>query len=160
MSTDTDPTIVAGAPAAAPDPPSPEPEATSGSTWIADGIVAKVAASAAREVDGVEDLRSANPRRGWVRASERRRGGASVRVADGAASIDIRLVVRDGVAIPRVVDEVRARVIDRVEFATGLTVTTVDVGVVDVVPAPVPVEPEPATGDAGPVPPDVPAGPS
>jgi uncharacterized alkaline shock family protein YloU len=81
-----------------------------------------------------------------------------VRVAEGRASIALRLVVRDGVAIPRVVDEVRARVIDRVEFATGLTVTTVDVGVVDVVPAPAPPEAAPVA-DAGPIPPDVPAGP-
>lgn len=52
--------------------------------------------------------------------------------------------------------------IDRVEFATGMTVTTVDVGVVDVVPPPVTVEPEPAAAgaDAAPIPPDVPAGPS
>lgn len=147
MSTDTNPTIVAGAPAGAPPPDAAaqgaEPGTPDGSTWIADGIVAKVAALAAREVDGVEDLRGVSPRRGWVRAADRRRGGASARVEGGRAVIDVRLVVRDGVAIPRVVDEVRARIIDRVEFATGLTVTKVDVGVVDVVPAPV-ASPEPA----------------
>ena len=153
MSTDSDPTIVAGSPAAQ-EPPAQgagarpaEPGTSDGSTWIADGIAAKVAASAAREVDGVEDLRGTHPRRGWVRASERRRGGASVRVEGDRAEIELRLVVRDGVAIPRVVDEVRARVIHRVEFATGLTVTKVDVGVVDVVPAPSP--PADAVADGG-----------
>ena len=157
MSTDTDPTIVGGSPAAE-EPPAQgagaraaEPGTQDGSTWIADGIVAKVAASAAREVDGVEDLRGTHPRRGWVRASERRRGGASVRVEGGRAAIELRLVVRDGVAIPRVVDEVRARVIHRVEFATGLTVTKVDVGVVDVVTAPSPPSDPPlADGDGVP----------
>lgn len=153
MDTDSEPTVVTGAPPAVEEP-------GTGATWIADGIVAKVAASAAREVEGVDDLRGGHPRRGWVRASERRRGGASVRVADGRASVDIRLVVREGVAIPRVVDEVRARVIDRVEFATGLTVTTVDVGVVDVVPAPAPAPSEPPVAQTGPNPPEVPAGPS
>lgn len=138
MSTDTDPTIVVGGPA----PPGPgAPPAPGGGTWIADGIVAKVAAMAAREVEGVADLRGGGPRRGWVRAAERRRGGASVRVEDGRAAIDVRLVVRDGVAIPRVVEEVRARVIDRVGFTTGLTVTAVDVRVVDVVPAAAPAVP-------------------
>jgi uncharacterized alkaline shock family protein YloU len=59
-----------------------------------------------------------------------------VRIEDGRAAIDLRLVVRDGVAIPAVVEAVRARVTERVEFGTGLAVSRVDVGVVDVVPAP------------------------
>lgn len=118
-------------PAGAGDPPGDAP----GQTWIADTIVAKTAAAAAREVDGVEDLRGGAPRRGWIRASERAKGGAAVRVADGAAVISLRLVVRDGIAIPGVIEAVRARVTERVEFATGMTVTRVDIGVVDVVPA-------------------------
>ncbi len=154
MDTDTAPTVISGPPPAEEPPPVAEagdPPGSPGATWIADSIVAKVAASAAREVNGVEDLRSGTARRGWVRASERRQGGASVKVADGAASIDLRLVVRDAVAIPALVDEVRARVIHRVEFATGLTVTTVDVGVVDVVPAaavPEPAAPEEPDAEA------------
>ena len=141
MSTDEIPRPAAGPPAA-----------ESGSTWIADQIVAKIAAAAAREVDGVEDLRGGSIRRGWVRGSDRGRGGAAgVRIEDGRASIDLRLVVRDGAAIPAVVDAVRARVTERVEHGTGLTVTKVDIGVVDVVPAPEPEPdpaPEPAAADA------------
>ena len=116
--------------------------------------MAKIAAAAAREVDGVEDLRGGGMRRGWVRASDRGRGGAAgIRIEDGRASIDLRLVVRDGAAIPAVVDAVRARVTERVEHGTGLTVTKVDIGVVDVVPAPEPEPepdpaPEPAAADA------------
>ena len=102
MSTDEIPRPAAGPPAA-----------ESGSTWIADQIVAKIAAAAAREVDGVEDLRGGGIRRGWVRASDRGRGGAAgVRIEDGRASIDLRLVVRDGAAIPAVVER-RARPGDR-----------------------------------------------
>ena len=138
MSTDEIPRPAAGPPAA-----------ESGSTWIADQIVAKIAAAAAREVDGVEDLRGGSIRRGWVRASDRGRGGAAgVRIEDGRASIDLRLVVRDGAAIPAVVDAVRARVTERVQHGTGLTVTKVDIGVVDVVPAPEP-EPEPGARARG-----------
>ncbi len=134
------------------------PAASGGETWIADAIGAKVAATAAREVDGVEDLRGGGVRRGWVRASERRRGGASVRIDAGTATIALRLVVRDGVAIPGVVESVRARVVERVEFATGMTVARVDIGVVDVVPPPAedaPAEASPAaagTANAGPDP--------
>lgn len=125
-----------------------DPADPPGKTWIADAIVAKVAATAAREVDGVTDLRGGAPRRGWVRASERSRGGAVVRVQDGTATVALRLVVRDGVAIPAVVEAVRARVIERVEFATGMTVARVDIGVVDVVPAAVPQPAEPAPAGA------------
>lgn len=108
------------------------PAASGGETWIADAIVAKVAAAAARETHGVEDLRGNGVRRGFVRASERRRGGALVKIADGRATIAMRLVVSDGVAIPQVVEAVRAHVVERVEFATGMTVARVDIGVVDV----------------------------
>jgi uncharacterized alkaline shock family protein YloU len=125
--------------------PGPVPQAEGGSTWIADQIVAKIAAAAAREVEGVVDLRGGGIRRGWIRASDRGRGAAGVRIDEGRASIDLRLVVRDGAAIPAVVDGVRARVTERVQFGTGLTVARVDIGVVDVVPAPAPEpEPEPA----------------
>jgi uncharacterized alkaline shock family protein YloU len=125
------------------------PAASGGETWIADAIVAKVAATAAREVDGVEDLRGGGVRRGWVRASERRRGGASVRIDAGTATIALRLVVRDGVAIPGVVESVRARVVERVEFATGMTVARVDIGVVDVVPPPAEDDPAESPAAAG-----------
>ncbi len=124
------------------------PPAESGATWIADQIVAKIAAAAAREVEGVVELRGGGIRRGWVKASDRSRGGgaAGVRIDEGRASIDLRLVVRDGVAIPVVVDGVRARVTERVQFGTGLTVAKVDIGVVDVVAVPEPEpEPEPET---------------
>jgi uncharacterized alkaline shock family protein YloU len=115
-----------------------------GRTWIADQIVAKIASAAAREVEGVEDLRGGSIRRGWTRSSDRRQHGAGVRIEDGKAAIDVRLVVRDGIAIPQIVDAVRARVTERVQFGTGLTVSQVDIGVVDVVPgSEAAAEPEP-----------------
>lgn len=133
---------------AAPTGAGPEPGPSTGQTWIADAIVAKVAAAAAREVDGVEDLRPGGTRRGWMRASERG-AGAGVRVEGGRATIAVHLVVRDGVAIPGVVEAVRARIVERVEFTTGMTVASVDIGVVDVVPPPAPpAEPARATPDA------------
>jgi uncharacterized alkaline shock family protein YloU len=135
--------------------PTQPQRAEAGQTWIADQIVAKIAAAAAREVDGVADLRGSKIRRGWVRASDRARGGAGVKIEGGRAAIDLRLVARDGVAIPAMVDAVRTRVTERVEFGTGLTVAHVDIGVVDVVavaePEPEPEaqpEPEPAPADA------------
>jgi uncharacterized alkaline shock family protein YloU len=132
---------------APPGPPSPA-SAEHGATWTADQIVAKIAAAAAREVDGVEGLRGGSIRRGWVRASDRRQGSAGVRIEDGRAAIDLRLVMRDGIAIPAAVEAVRARVTERVEFGTGLAVSRVDIGVVDVVAAPA--EPAPEAGGEAP----------
>jgi uncharacterized alkaline shock family protein YloU len=132
--------------------------AEGGRTWIADQIVAKIAAAAAREVEGVEGLRGGSIRRGWIRASDRREGSAGVRIEDGRAAIDLRLVVRDGVAIPAVVEAVRARVTERVEFGTGLAVSRVDVGVVDVVPPPAPVAAPAAEPKPKPKPKPKPAG--
>ena len=109
-----------------------------GEAWIADSIVAKVAASAAREVDGVASLRGGIPRRGLIRGSERRRGGAMVQVHDGTVAVSVRLVVLEGFAIPRVIDRVRERITDSIAFATGMAVTHVDIGVVNVVPRPAP----------------------
>jgi len=147
--TDDQPTETLAGPPAGPE--AGPPPAPGGETWIADAIVEKIAAAAAREVDGVDDLRGGGPRRGWIRASDRSAGGARVAIHEGVATIVLRLVVRHGVAIVDVVDAVRARVIERVEFATGMTVARVDIGVLDVVAPPAADAPAPpeATGPAG-----------
>lgn len=135
-----------------PGPPAGEdvdPVATGGEAWIADGIVAKVAAAAAREVPGVQSLRGGIPRRGFIRGSDRRRGGAMVQVKDGVVGVSVRLVVLEGFAIPKIIASVRERIIERIAFATGMTVDHVDIGVVDVVPRPAV---SPVTGDAPPAP--------
>jgi uncharacterized alkaline shock family protein YloU len=128
---DEHPTMPYPGPPAGADPPA---EAPVGEAWIADAIVAKVAAAAAREVDGVARLRGGLSRRGFIRGSERRLGGALVQVRDGVVSVSVRLVVLEGYAIPRIIESVRERVIERIGFATGMSVDHVDIGVVDVVP--------------------------
>ncbi len=141
------PTLPYPGPPAGVDPEPPAP--ADGRTWIADSIVAKVAAAAARDVDGVHTLRGGIPRRGFIRGSERRRGGAMVQVRDGTVNVSVRLVVLEGYAIPRIIESVRERIEERVNFATGMTVANVDIGVVDVVPRPAS---PPATRDAPPAP--------
>lgn len=133
---DEHPTLPYPGPPAGDAPAPPAPETPVGESWIADSIVAKVAASAAREVEGVAGLRGGIPRRGFIRASDRRRGGAMVQVRDGVVVVSVRLVVLEGFAIPRIIASVRERITERVGFATGMTVEHVDIGVVDVVPRP------------------------
>lgn len=134
-----------------PAPPSAAPTAhltppDTGSTWISDAIVAKIAGIAACEVDGVEGLRSESGGRGWGRGAKET-DEAGVTVEDGVAAIDLRLVVRDGINIPTAVEAVRTRVISRVQEATGMRVSKVDIGVVDVV-VPTPAADESAQDDA------------
>lgn len=121
-------------PLAAPPPPpgGDAPTMSGGSTWISDAIVAKLAAMAALEVDGVHALRTEG--RGFGRGLKET-DEATVTVTEDEASIDLRLVVVDGVRIPDVVEAVRSRVVHRVEDATGMRVRAVDIGVVDLVPA-------------------------
>lgn len=121
-------TTVIGAPVAAESGSTPR-----GSTWISDAIVAKIAGIAAREVEGVAGLRTEDGKRGWGSPRPRDTDVAAVTVVEQEATIDLRLVVRDGVVIPTVVAAVRERVIARVQEATGMRVLQVDIGVVDVV---------------------------
>ncbi|MEQ9093247.1 MAG: Asp23/Gls24 family envelope stress response protein [Miltoncostaeaceae bacterium] len=107
--------------------------APGGTTWISDQIVAKIAGIAAREVDGVAGMRSEDGKRGWGMQRPKETELAGVTVTDDEATIDLRLVVLDGVVIPTVVEAVRARVVSRVQESTGMRVARVDIGVVDVV---------------------------
>lgn len=136
------PTAAGPAPAAQ---AAPGTGAPGGTTWISDQIVAKIAGIAAREVEGVAGLRSEDGKRGWGMQRTRETELAGVSVTEGEAAIDLRLVVRDGVVIPTVVEEVRSRVVARVQESTGMRVARVDIGVVDVVS---PGDPEPDGGEA------------
>jgi uncharacterized alkaline shock family protein YloU len=85
-------------------------------TTIADLVVAKVCALAAREVDGVYAMG----------------GGTVVEVGARQAAADIDLVVEYGVSIPDLAVAVRNNVISAVERICGLEVTEVNIGIDDV----------------------------
>jgi uncharacterized alkaline shock family protein YloU len=109
-----------------------------GNTTIADVVVAKIIALAAREIDGVYALGGGTARMiGAVRqqvpgvaASDTQ--GVSVEVGLRQAAADIDLVVEYGVAIPDLADAVRGNVINAVERICGLEVTEVNVNVDDI----------------------------
>jgi uncharacterized alkaline shock family protein YloU len=85
-------------------------------TTIADLVVAKVCALAAREVDGVYAMG----------------GGVAVEVGAQQAAADIDLVVEYGVSIPDLAVAVRNNVINAVERICGLEVTEVNIGINDI----------------------------
>jgi uncharacterized alkaline shock family protein YloU len=110
-----------------------------GTTVIADGVVAKIAGLAAREIPGVYNMGKGMGRTfGALRArvpgatsQPVATQGVSVEVGERQAAIDLDVVTYYGQSIVEVTEAVRRNVIDRVEGMTGLEVTEVNVAVDD-----------------------------
>lgn len=107
-----------------------------GKTSIADGVVAKVAGIATREVNGVYNVGGGAARAmGAVReriGSKSHSQGVTVEVGERQAAVDVDIVVEYGLAIADVADGVRRNVIKSIERMTGLEVTEVNVNVGDI----------------------------
>ncbi|MEV7990650.1 Asp23/Gls24 family envelope stress response protein [Streptomyces sp. NPDC086077] len=114
------------------------PAETRGRTTIADGVVAKIAGMAAREVQGVYSLGAGMARAlGAVRDRVPGAGagvtrGVKVEVGERQAAVDLEIVVEYGVSIVDVAGGVRTNVISAVERMTGLEVVEVNIAVNDV----------------------------
>lgn len=111
-------------------------DASRGRTRIADGVVAKVAGLAAREVPGVHDLgggaaRAVGAVAQRVGLGDQRAQGVSVEVGEKEAAVDLTIVVEYGESIPQVAEQVRQQVIKRIEGITGLSVVEVNIDVND-----------------------------
>ncbi|WP_369243679.1 Asp23/Gls24 family envelope stress response protein [Streptomyces sp. R41] len=111
---------------------------TRGRTTIADGVVEKIAGTAARDVVGVHAMGSGISR-AFGAARERVPGttksvsrGVKVEVGETQTAIDLAIVVDYGVSITDVAGAVRESVISAVEWMTGLEVVEVNVAVSDV----------------------------
>ncbi|MDJ0464277.1 Asp23/Gls24 family envelope stress response protein [Streptomyces sp. H27-C3] len=114
------------------------PPESRGRTTITDGVVAKIAGMAARDVAGINALggglaRTVGAVRDKVpggRASVTR--GVKVEVGERQSAIDLEVVVEYGIAISDVAGDVRENVIEAVERMTGLEVVEVNISVNDV----------------------------
>lgn len=111
---------------------------TRGKTTIADGVVAKIAGIAAREVPGIHNL-GAGMARAIGAMRERVPGGGTgvsrgvkVEVGESQAALDLDVVVEYGYPIVDVAAEVRVNVISAVERMTGLEVVEVNLVIDDV----------------------------
>jgi uncharacterized alkaline shock family protein YloU len=107
-----------------------------GSTHIAEGVVAKVAGIAAREVAGVYALGGGGARalgaiRDAINATDLTQG-VKVEVGETQAAVDVTVVVEYGAQIQDVADQVRSRVAGAVSHLVGLEVVEVNVDVNDV----------------------------
>ncbi|MEU1848449.1 Asp23/Gls24 family envelope stress response protein [Streptomyces sp. NPDC019990] len=115
------------------------PEAR-GNTAIADGVVAKIAGMAAREVPEVHHLGGGMTRAiGAVRQRVPGTGtgggvtqGVKVEVGERQAAVDLDLVVEYGAALTDTAADVRTNVVNAVERMTGLEVVEVNIAIDDV----------------------------
>jgi MIP family channel proteins len=108
-----------------------------GSTRIGDKVVSKIAGMTAGEVEGV--LMGGNATRtvsGLLQSatgSQHQTQGASAKVGEIEAAIDLTMGIEYGKNIPRTVERVRDEVVDRIESITGLRVMEINVTVSDIV---------------------------
>ena len=89
-----------------------------GPARIAPDVLARYAADAAREVEGV---------RGLVPDRVRRHDGVRVTEADGAMALEVHLSIDAGASIPVLGGDVQRRVLDYLARMAGSAPATVDV---------------------------------
>lgn len=108
-----------------------------GVTTIKDGVVARIAGMAAGEVDGVymggSASRTAGSLLGGITGSESQTRGVSVSVGRVEAAIDLTMGVEYGRNFLETVEEVRRRIVERVEDMTGLRVVECNATISDVI---------------------------
>ncbi|MFF3765354.1 Asp23/Gls24 family envelope stress response protein [Streptomyces sp. NPDC001922] len=109
-----------------------------GRTTIADSVVEKIAAIAAREVPGIHSL-GAGMARTFGAVRDRVPGGrpdvargVKVEVGERQAAVDLDVVIEYGMPIIDVAGDARSNVISAVERMTGLEVVEVNIAVDDV----------------------------
>ena len=102
-------------------------------TRLAGGLVAKIAACAARETPGVHSTgcRADRSTARWIH--DRSLDGVSAAVQEDTASIALVLATWYGQNIADVAEAVRQNVVHRVHAMTGLTVTDVSITIDDVI---------------------------
>ncbi|MEO5993447.1 MAG: Asp23/Gls24 family envelope stress response protein [Arthrobacter sp.] len=107
-----------------------------GATTIADGVVAKIAGIAAKDIPGVHALGGGAARMmGSLRDAVGQKDltqGVSVEVGQTQVAVDITLVVEYPHPLQKVADDVRDAVFGAVEDLVGMEVTEVNITVTDI----------------------------
>ncbi len=112
-------------------------EGDRGSTTINDGVVSRIAGTAAGEIEGVYMGGSASRTAGGMlesmTGSDSQKRGISVEVGRTEAAIDLTMGIEYGRNILDLVGQVRNRISQRVESLTGLRITELNVTVSDII---------------------------
>lgn len=108
-----------------------------GVTTIKDGVVSQIAGMAAREVEGVHmggsASRSASGVLGSITGSDSQTRGVSVSVGRIETAIDLTMGIDYGRNFLETVEEVRRRIVERVENMTGLRVAECNATISEVI---------------------------
>jgi uncharacterized alkaline shock family protein YloU len=101
-----------------------------GAVKIADDVVARIAALAALEIEGISAIAGNYTTENLERVGRKNLGkGAKVTVTSGEVRVDLSLVMGYGYNIPTTCSKVQSRVRTSVENMTGLKVTDVNIHV-------------------------------
>ncbi|MCR5404128.1 MAG: Asp23/Gls24 family envelope stress response protein [Butyrivibrio sp.] len=99
-----------------------------GTVKIADDVVARIAALAALEVDGVSAMAGNYTSEILEKVSRKNLSkGAKVVVVNGEVKVDLSLMMSYGFNIPATCQQAQTRVKGSIENMTGLTVTDVNI---------------------------------
>lgn len=111
-------------------------DTTHGTTKVDDGVVAKIAGIAAREVPGVHDLgggaaRAIGALRTRLNQADQSQG-ITVEVGETQAAVDVTVVAEYPIPLHHVADGIRTAITTAIETLVGLEVTQVNVEITDV----------------------------
>ena len=113
--------------------PETDPSEPGGGVEIGDSVIAKIAHTACRDIEGVHALGGATSRAlSSLRGGEHRTQGVTVDLRGDVVDVDVTMVVEYGSSIPQVAQACRENVREKIEAITGLKVKSVNVVITDV----------------------------
>ena len=109
--------------------------AVAGDTNIDDQVLGAIASVAAMEVEGVAGLGESSIRRSVaevVGAAQSRSRGVSVEAGKKEAIVDLKVNIRYGYSIPKIVEQIRQRVAERLDSMAGLMAKEINISIVGI----------------------------
>ena len=106
-----------------------------GETHIDDQVLGAIASVAAMEVEGVAGLGESSIRRSMaevVGAAQSRTRGVSVEAGKKEAIVDLRVNIHYGYSIPKIVEQVRQKVSERLDSMAGLIAKEINISIVGI----------------------------
>lgn len=109
--------------------------AVGGDTHIDDQVLGAIASVAAMEVEGVAGLGESSIRRSVaevVGAAQSKTRGVTVEAGKKEAIVDLRVNIRYGYSIPKIVEQVRQKVSERLDSMAGLMAKEINISIVGI----------------------------
>ena len=109
--------------------------AVAGDTHIDDQVLGAIASVAAMEVEGVAGLGESSIRRSVaevVGAAQSKTRGVTVEAGKKEAIVDLRVNIRYGYSIPKIVEQIRQRVSERLDSMAVLMAKEINISIVGI----------------------------